>query len=290
MGGYSARYHAASLAAVFLALAIGILIGVGFGDDVVSGTTEDLEESLQSDVQDARQRADELQGDLDREREFSEAVYPTLVGGDLTDDRVALIALGALPDGLASDVEDAVEPAGGTISEVAVVRLPPDVDALAGRLEDTRHARLKRSPDEIEALGRGVGRQLVLGGRVIQRVRAQLFTRFSGRPSRTDDVVIVRDAPEDLNQREEEAATRLEDGVLDGVRSAPFPVVGAETTDVDESSVELFDSHDIPTVDDVDLVAGRVALVSVLLGAEGNFGVKDTADELLPDLLHPASP
>ena len=58
MGGYSARYHAASLAAVFLALAIGILIGVGFGDDVVSGTTEDLEESLQSDVQDARQRED----------------------------------------------------------------------------------------------------------------------------------------------------------------------------------------------------------------------------------------
>ncbi len=33
--GYSARYHAASLAAVFLALAIGILIGVGLGDNVV---------------------------------------------------------------------------------------------------------------------------------------------------------------------------------------------------------------------------------------------------------------
>ena len=34
--GYSARYHAASLAAVFLALAVGILIGVGLGDNVVS--------------------------------------------------------------------------------------------------------------------------------------------------------------------------------------------------------------------------------------------------------------
>jgi len=29
--GYSGRYHAASLAAVFIALAIGILIGVGLG-------------------------------------------------------------------------------------------------------------------------------------------------------------------------------------------------------------------------------------------------------------------
>ena len=48
--GYSARYHAASLAAVFLALAVGILVGVGFVSDVVSGTAEDLEQSLKSDL------------------------------------------------------------------------------------------------------------------------------------------------------------------------------------------------------------------------------------------------
>ena len=40
--GYSGRYHAASLAAVFVALAIGILIGVGLGHKVVSGTTKNL--------------------------------------------------------------------------------------------------------------------------------------------------------------------------------------------------------------------------------------------------------
>jgi hypothetical protein len=31
-----------------------------------------------------------------------------------------------------------------------------------------------------------------------------------------------------------------------------------------------------------------VATVFALLGAEGNFGVKDSADRLLPDLLTPA--
>jgi hypothetical protein len=36
--GYSARYHAASLVAVFLALAVGILIGAGLGDNLVSDT------------------------------------------------------------------------------------------------------------------------------------------------------------------------------------------------------------------------------------------------------------
>jgi Copper transport outer membrane protein, MctB len=287
MGGYSARYHAASLAAVFLALAIGILIGVGFGEDVVSGTTEDLEESLQSDVQDARQRAEELEAELDREREFSDAVYPVLVGGDLSGERVALLALGGLPDGLAADVDAAIEPAGATITEVAVVRLPPDLAGLGGELDGTRHARVRRNPEAIEALGRVAGRQLVLGGGVIQRVRAQLLSRFSGTPARADDVVVVHEAPGELNERDTEATARLENGLLEGISDAGLPVVGVEQNDTEESSVELFDSHDIPTVDSVDFVAGRVAMVAVLLGAEGNFGVKETADELLPDLLSP---
>jgi len=41
--GYSARYHAASLAAVLLALVVGILIGVGFGSDIVTGTVRCIE-------------------------------------------------------------------------------------------------------------------------------------------------------------------------------------------------------------------------------------------------------
>ena len=44
--GYSARYHAVSLVAVFIALAIGILIGAEFGDDALNNTRRDLEHSL----------------------------------------------------------------------------------------------------------------------------------------------------------------------------------------------------------------------------------------------------
>jgi hypothetical protein len=289
MGGYSARYHAASLAAVFLALAIGILIGVGFGDDVVSGTTEDLERSLQGDVQEARQQADELAGELDREREFGDAIYPELVGTELRGDRVSLIAFGSLPEELAKDVEAALEPTGARLVEVAVVRVPPDVGGLAGGLEGTRYSRVRKDPEELGALARSAGRQLVLGGNVIRRVRGQLLSRFSGRAARVDDVILAREAPQELNERDAEAAGALEDGMLDGIRSTELPMVAVERTDTEESSVELFDGHDIPTVDDLDLVAGQVAMVFVLLGADGNFGVKESADELLPDPLPPSA-
>ena len=52
--GYSARYHATSLIAVFLALAIGILIGAEFGGDALTSTRKNLEHSLVGNLQDAR--------------------------------------------------------------------------------------------------------------------------------------------------------------------------------------------------------------------------------------------
>src|SRR5688500_4000227 len=74
--GYSPRYHIASLAAVFLALAIGILIGAECGDDIVSSTRRNLEQSLTGNLADARQQADELAAELGDSNEFGERIYP----------------------------------------------------------------------------------------------------------------------------------------------------------------------------------------------------------------------
>jgi hypothetical protein len=288
--GYSSRYHAASLAAVFLALAVGILIGVGFGDDVVSGTSRSLEESLQGDLEDARADADQLAAELDEERAFGEAAYPALVDGRLEGNRVGLVAIGGLASELSENVEATLEPTGATLSEVVVVREPPDAEALASRLEGTQFERLDREPELLEDLGRVAGRQLVLGGRLLDDVREELLVRSSGETERLDYVIVVRDAPDELSDEDQAATDRFEAGLLDGIASAGQPVVGVEQSDTDPSSIALFDSHDIPTSDSIDLISGRVAAVFVLLGADGNFGTKDSADQLLPDLLPPAGP
>ncbi len=86
--GYSARYHATSLIAVFLALAIGILIGAEFGGETLTGTRRNLEHSLIGNLQDARERADQLSGELGRANEFGERVYPVLVRHKLRGRRI----------------------------------------------------------------------------------------------------------------------------------------------------------------------------------------------------------
>jgi hypothetical protein len=118
-------------------------------------------------------------------------------------------------------------------------------------------------------------------------VRSQIFSRASGQFGNIDGLIVVREQPDDLNSAEQTATGRLETGLIDGITSTRTTAVGAEATDTESSSISFFQSRDISSVDDLDLVAGRVALVFSLLGAEGSFGVKDSADRLLPDLLTP---
>ncbi len=282
--GYSARYHVASLAAVFLALAIGILIGAAFGDDVVTGTAESLERSLQGDLDTARSDADALGVQLDRERDFGRRAYPALVGSRLLGARVGLIGLGELPEQLGADVRTALEPTGAELSAVAVVREPADTAALAGAAGVGRQS-IAGDRDALESYGRTVGRQIVIGGSLLDRTQGELFSRLSGQLGALDAVVLARARPDDLERPEELDADALESGLMEGLQSSPAAVVGVERTDAESTSIGAFGAQELATVDHVDLIAGRVAMVLALLGAEGDYGVKESADQLLPDVL-----
>lgn len=283
--GYSARYHATSLIAVFIALAIGILIGAEFGGDALNSTRKDLEHSLVGNLQDARSRADELSGELGRSNEFAERVYPVLTRDRLAGRRVALIALGDLPGEITDDVKEALAPTGARLVGVGVVREPVDVNGLAEDLAKTRFADLQSDPDALSELGTGLGRQLVTGGTLLEVVRGDLFSRASGSFGALDGVIVVRDQPEELGAVQDSKADEFEEALMDGITATRTPAVGVETSGADSSSVSFFQSNDLASVDAVDLTAGQVALVFALLGADGSFGVKGSADQLLPDLL-----
>lgn len=283
--GYSARYHTTSLIAVFIALAIGILIGAEFGGDALNSTRKDLEHSLVGNLQDARSRADELSGELGRSNEFAERVYPVLTRDRLAGKRIALIALGDLPGEITDDVKEALAPTGARLVGVGVVREPVDVNGLAEDLAKTRFADLQSNPDALGELGTGLGRQLVTGGTLLEVVRGDIFSRASGSFGALDGVIVVRDQPEEMGALQDSKADEFEEALMDGITATRTPAVGVETSGAESSSVSFFQSNDLASVDAVDLAAGQVALVFALLGADGSFGVKGSADQLLPDLL-----
>lgn len=285
--GYSARYHATSLIAVFLALAIGILIGAEFAGETLSDTRRNLERSLTGNLQDARERAEQLDEELGRANELSSRVYPVLVRDQLRGRRIGLLAFGELPGDVHAAIEEALEPAGGLLVAVGVVREPLDRRGLAADLARTRFADFARNPETQTALATGVGRQLVRGGSLLELVRGHFYSRASGNFGALDGVIVVRDQPQDMGPMQLAVVNRIEAAIVGGIVATRAPAVGVESSEAEPSSISFFAANDLTSVDDVDLVAGQLATVFALLGAEGSFGIKGSADRLLPDLLAP---
>jgi hypothetical protein len=277
------RYHALSLVAVFLALAIGLLLGVAIGDQgLVSSAERDIRSSLRRDVRDARNEAERLRGELNEEKQLEQRLYPLMTGGRLPGSRIGIVAFGSVPDDVVRNVRDALGPTGGSLGSVSVIKIPPDTERLAKDMRGTRFAALGTDPQTMNRFGRRIGIDFVRSGRVLRRERGALLTSSSGTLSQSlSGVVLVREGGEEGGQ-DGAATTELEEGVVTGLQRTGVPVVGIEESNKNPSGIEWFKDHDVSTVDNVDQLTGRTSMVFVLAGATGNFGTKPSATRLLP--------
>lgn len=286
--GYSGRYHAASLVAVFIALAIGIVIGVGLADDVVSGASQELEDSLRSDLEAAETRADEAEASLEREQEFGAKAYPALVGERLAGSSVAIVGLGDLDEETVADVETALTPTGAEVAAKAVIAAPVDPEAIAAAA-GPRYADARRGGAALNKLGQDIGAGIPGGSRLVENVRTELFSRFSGQLEDVDRVVILPTDLADLEGTELDQTEDFYEGLMAGMDAEAVGAVAAERTETDPTTLAGASRAGVATVDDADLLAGQVSIVFARRGAEGDFGVKEGADSLVPDLLGSSS-
>ncbi|HEU4658861.1 MAG TPA: copper transporter [Capillimicrobium sp.] len=278
------RYHALSLVAVFLALAIGLLLGVAVGDSgLVSSAKEDIEASLRADVRAAQAESADLRAQLDEQRAYEEQTFPDLVANRLVADRIGLLFLGGADDSQVDRVREAIEPAGAELRWVGVVNEPPDLAELADRAQDTRFGALDGDADLLGAFAQRLGLGLADGSPLLREVRPALMRSFSGDLGPVEAVVVAR-SPERADESEEQAGTTdtLESGLLRGLDRADVTVVGVEELDTEPSQVGWYRDHDLASVDSIDRLSGRAALVFALAGADGAYGVKSSAEALLP--------
>jgi hypothetical protein len=294
--GYSSRYHVASLAAVFLALGVGILIGTGL-NGVVSDATKSIESSLRGEIERSHNKIDDQSRQIDQQQAYETGSFPGLVTGLLRGSHVAVIALGNQPDSETRDAISAVvgpsSLTGGHVQSFDVVTEPPDLSALADELRGKRIGGvvvkgLGQGGDTLNTVAKHLGRALVSGGPLLKTVEHTLLDPESGSPRGVDAVIVTRSTPGSLDPAQTDATARLESGILDGLVATKLPVVGIETSTADPSSISFYSDHGASSVDDVEMYAGRVALTYTLGGTKGAFGIKPSADRLLPVLRPPS--
>lgn len=279
------RYHALSLIAVLIALAIGLLLGVAVGDkELVSSANKSLRKDLEERVQDARAESRDLRASLNDRNAYEEQTLPVLVAERLAKRRISVLFLHENQRDAIAPVRAAVRAAGGEIGTVTSLREPLNFGALAEAAAGTRYELIGEENDDLRnAFAQRMGQQFVQpgGGQLLRETRPVLLASSSGEFDGAEGVVVVRGEPGDNAPGEE-----FVQAFLDGMRSLRVPVVGVELTSTSPSQIQWYESRDLPSVDNVDEASGKASLVFALAGsADGAYGVKDTADAIVPEAL-----
>jgi len=278
------RYHALSLVAVFLALAVGLLLGVAIGDSgLVSSAKKDIEDSLRGDVKASRAEASDLRQQLSQHDDYEHQTFPDLVAGRLSGDQIGLLFLGDNDDSMVNEVRDALEPAGANLRWVGALREPPDTDSLAERALGTPYAALSVDASLLSPFAHRLGVQMIQGGKLVSQERQALLQSFSGDLGVLDAIIVARD-PDRPDETDDQKGTTdsLEEGIVSGLNRTDVPVVGVEELDTDPSQISWYRDRGLASVDSIDQLSGRAALVFALAGADGAYGLKSSAEALLP--------
>jgi hypothetical protein len=281
------RYHALSLAAVLLALAVGVLIGVAIGDsNLVSSAKEAVVQNLRAEVGESHHEADRLSGKLSDAEALADGLYPIAVHNLLAGRNVGLVFLGGSSDQIDELVRDAVTQAGGNLQAVVTVREPLDATGVGAQASGTLYAALPYEPSLLRRFAVRIGKELVKGGSLLEQVRTKLFSSGpDGQLGGLNGLVVVRTEPKGLTGEGAKSAQELESGLIAGVAAERVPAVGVELTSTEPSQVPWYKSEDLSSVDDLDTLAGRAALAFALAGNHGAYGVKPSADSLLPHVV-----
>jgi hypothetical protein len=138
--------------------------------------------------------------------------------------------------------------------------------------------------DQLGNLGRDLGRELASGDEtpLWDALESEIVeVREGGLAEPVDGVIVLRTAEPQAG-----GSSRFLAGIYEGLRSAGIPVVGVEPTRVEQSAIPVFQRYRLSTVDGVDTPVGALAMLLVLadLDAAGDYGVRDTADRILPPI------
>lgn len=110
------RYHVVSLAAVFLALALGVLLGTTQLSGAVSDDLRGQVRQLDADKRELQGELRTAQGRAKSDDTVTSALAPKLLTGTLRDAKVVLVATPQAADSTVEGVQKAVEQAGGRVT------------------------------------------------------------------------------------------------------------------------------------------------------------------------------
>ena len=253
-----------------------MLIGIGLSPD--SAELEQVRSDLRADfAQTRKEKAEELQQtteELKTTKEAAKVAVASVISGRLQGKQIAIVLDHEFRRGFADELRAWLVQAGAEVTSTTTITH----NFVAMSEEDWQKASsrfLFYPPADTplrSAMAQALARNLVSGhSQLVSSLQTDGLLRVSSDSTfgiRPDAVLLVGGSEADT----EASPEHIDVPLIAELQGLKVRVVGCERSDAKFSCIPYYKALDIPTVDDVDQVAGRLAEVLVLAGAEGHFG------------------
>jgi hypothetical protein len=259
------RYYVVSLVAVFLALSLGIVLGsVVVDKGILVEQQNKLVKSIQKDISDLRAENRSLRKEVENSQKFKEEVFPWIVDKRLKGKKIAILDIGSALSDLSKEIRGVCESAGG---KVVYIKL--------------------ENPDAIDmekkaALGRilSVGTTRTVEEALIDYVSFSITTSSVDRKKleQMEKIGVLKVTDYSLLPANSLILLPGENKVLMerltlNVEKSGLVIVGVDRVEEPAKGLDVFSGHNISTVNNIDTVEGKIALVLLLEGRVGDVGL-----------------
>lgn len=285
------RYHIYSLAAVFLALAVGIVIGTSFAKSMPSDSTgrrtiqryERVMRDLRGQIIKSTSKSAEEEAALKSSQDYCRAMMPFVVKNKLYWRNVVVIQTGDNDD-LTGSVKQALQMAG------AGVQCTADISSTFQFSDDTAISQALTTAGIGTSGNPSVDRQklfrvlasIMCSGQasyLVPKIEKAGVAAITGDCSKACKLVVFVGGSSSESKC---LAQTVDAPVIASLQKMGVTAVGCEPSNAGFSYVPLWHKAGIASIDNADTAIGQTSLIYALNGESASFGIKKTADRLIP--------
>lgn len=286
------KYLIVSLASVFLALGIGIFIGLSFdGQEIILEQQEALIDEIEHKFAEIRNENEELKEEINNKNIhishyeiFTRDIFPSLIQSKLEDINVAVIETNE--SYTYEEIPSVVESAGGEVVSRTFIKK----EFLLNEeeiLDDVynyfiKEKKIKANKEDISVI---LPEQLIIAIlendiTTLEYLEEAGIISLEGAYNSNIDYFIV--AGGGTLEDQEDVIKKIDIPLIESIKGYIIPVAGIEQSYVEKSYINEYMKQNISTIDNVDTLMGQYSLIEVINGKNGDYGIKESAEELIP--------
>ncbi len=282
----SMKFYIISIVSIFAALGIGIFIGFTLNtqsfiinqNDSITGVFESQFEVIMEENKNLRANEKLLELENSIKDEYIESSYNFIINNRLDGLNVGIIE--TTDDYITSGIGRDLELAGAKV--VNVTTLNSSIISETGLEELYKNQEMSIPSDIVENTVVSVTKSILTGisEPLLEELYKNEIIETSGNYNESIDYLIICGGSFNESSKR---INEVDKPIVEVAKEHNIPILGVEKSSVNYSYIPMYKDLDISTVDNIDMIIGKVSMILAMEGIPGNYGIKKSADDVIPN-------